>query len=83
MDQLRGKILNKKSPVKSLLPQASASAHFHEFSEIDSEQDSKSDPGLNKQTFRNRMNKPFVKNDISSIDSIETTERHTRIENMN
>ena len=29
------------------------------------------------------MNKPFVKNDISSIDSIETTERHTRIENIN
>ena len=78
MEQLREQILSsQRSPVKSI--PTSALAHFHEFSDIDSDEDNKSEPGINQAPKKN-MKKPQVKIDISSIDSIETFERMTAID---
>ena len=66
-----------------MVPQSNALTHFHEFSDIDSEQESKSDPGLSKHVVRNQMDRPTVKHDISSIESIENSEKATKRESRN
>ena len=73
MDKLRNSMLTAyPSPVKSARG-TSIMAHFHEFSDIISEE------GLVVQEInkapKKKLNKPEMKVEISSIDSIETHER--------
>ena len=58
------------------LDRASAMAHFHEFSDIGSEDEVPIDNG-NRRASKMNLKKPPMKVDISSIDSIDTIDRIT------